>query len=157
MEPLNIYQRAAQIKRINTLMSACKLIPNRPDILALWGVARADDLSDAELLECGQFMEAAHRGKTTQAPEQVRRLRSQAMTLINRMGKYATPSDWSTVNRFLLQRKICGRLLYMLDASELRALVRKLRAIQDKRPAPTDVVTPNVIYYPLASSTNTVN
>ena len=50
---------------------------------------------------------------------------------------YASPEDWTKVNHFLLQRRICGRLLYMLDAHELQALVRKLRAIGDKKPATT--------------------
>jgi hypothetical protein len=152
------------IKRINTLMSACRLISNRPDILALWGVARADDLTDGELVECGRFMETAYRGKTTEAPEQIRRLRSQAMTLINRLGKYATPDDWTEVNRFLLQRKICGRLLYMLDAQDLGALIRKLRAIRDKRAASADIggTTKNtpasgVVFYPLMGSAGAPN
>lgn len=136
MEPLNIYEREARIKRIKTLISACRLRANRADIFALWGVGSPEELNDAQLLECGQFMEVAYRGKTTVPSGSVRRLRSLAMTLINRAGKYATPDDWSEVNRFLLQRKVCGRLLYMLAEPELEALIRKLRAIADKAKAP---------------------
>ena len=132
---LNAYPRQAKERRICTLMSACKLMPNRPDIMALWGVSCLDAMTDAQLIECGEFMEAAYVGKTTLAPEKIRRLRSQAMTVLNRIGKYASPADWTEVNRYLLQKKVCGRLLYMLGEQELRRLIRKLRAIADKKEA----------------------
>ena len=100
------FERGAKVRRINTLMSACRLIPNREDILALWDARSYDELTDNEIVALQAYMEFAHRAKTK-------------------------------VNRFLLQRRICGRLLYMLDAQELQALVRKLRAIGDKKPATT--------------------
>ena len=82
-------------------------------------------------------MEFAHRAKTIPASDAIRRLRSQVLAHLTKLGMYALPEDWTKVNRFLLQRRICGRLLYMLDAQELQALVRKLRAIGDKKPATT--------------------
>lgn len=130
-------ERCAKVRRINTLMSACRLIPNRADILSLWNVQGYDEMTDIEILELQAFMEVAHRAKTTPAPAQIRRLRSQVLALMTKIGMYATPEDWTKVNRFLLQRRICGRLLYMLDAPELHALVRKLRAIEAKKPAGT--------------------
>lgn len=137
MTPLTIFERCAKVRRINTLMSACRLIPNREDILALWNARSFDELTDAEVVELQAYMELAHRAKTTPAPEAIRRLRSQVLAHLTKIGMYASPEDWTKVNRFLLQKRICGRLLYMLDADELRALVRKLRAIHDKRPAQT--------------------
>ena len=118
MTPLTTLARGAKIRRINTLMSACRLIPNREDILALWDARSYDELTDEEIVALQAYMELAHRAKTTPAPD-------------------ASPEDWTKVNHFLLQRRICGRLLYMLDAHELQALVRKLRAIGDKKPATT--------------------
>lgn len=133
MEQLTEYQRVAKIKRINTLIYACRLTANRPDILALWGAKTFDDMTDSDLAQCGSFMEFAYRCKTTEPSPSLRKGRSQVMTLLNRAGKHATPHDWTEVNRYLLQRKICGRLLYMLDSVELAALIRKLRAIVDKQ------------------------
>lgn len=131
------FERTAKIRRINTLMSACRLIPNRADILALWNAARYDDLTDEEIVALQAYMELAHRTKTTPAPDDIRRLRSQVLAHLTKLGLYASPEDWPKVNRFLLQKRICGRLLYMLDASALQALVRKLRAIREKKPAMT--------------------
>lgn len=151
MEPLQDYERRAKIRRINTLISACKLTPNRPDLLQLWGAQEFEDLFDEELVEFGCFMEEAYRCRTTTPTDQVRRLRSQVLTHLNKLGKYVTANDWSVVNAYLLQKKICGRLLYMLSAEELQALVRKLRAIGDKSPieqapAPPTAGTDNTFY-----------
>lgn len=134
---MNELERGAKVRRINTLMSACRLVPNRPDILALWNATGYEELSDGELVEVQAFMEVAHRMKTTPAPEAIRRLRSQVLTHLMKIGVYTLPEEWAKVNRFLLQKRICGRLLYMLDTGELQALVRKLRAIRDKKPAVT--------------------
>lgn len=134
---LTILERGAKIRRINTLMSACRLIPNREDILALWDARSYDELTDEEIVALQAYMELAHRAKTTPAPDAIRRLRSQVLAHLTKLGMYASPEDWTKVNHFLLQRRICGRLLYMLDAHELQALVRKLRAIGDKKPATT--------------------
>ena len=131
------FERGAKVRRINTLMSACRLIPNREDILALWDARSYDELTDDESVALQADMEFAHRAKTTPASDAIRRLRSQVLAHLTKLGMYALPEDWTKVNRFLLQRRICGRLLYMLDAQELQALVRKLRAIGDKRPATT--------------------
>lgn len=131
------FERGAKLRRINTLMSACRLIPNRPDILAGWNVQCYDEMADAEIVELQAFMETAHRTKTTPASDGIRRLRSQVLTHLTKIGMYASPTDWARVNRFLLQKRISGKLLYMLDEPELKALVRKPRAIGDKKPSVT--------------------
>lgn len=150
MTPLTTLERCAKVRRINTLMSACRLIPNREDILALWDARNYDELTDEEILALQAYMELAHRMKTTPAPDNIRRLRSQVLAHLTKIGMYASPQDWTRINRFLLQRRICGKLLYMLDAAQLQALVRKLRAIHDKKPAttsrPSVQVTPIYIF-----------
>lgn len=130
---LSNYQRDAKSRRIATLLSACKLMSNRTDIMALWGVSCLDDMTDDQIVECADFMEAAYRGKTTPAPEDVRRLRSQVLAHLSELGKCAKPSEWREVNAYLLQKEICGKLLYMLSAEELRLLIRKLRSIEYKK------------------------
>ena len=44
------FERGAKVRRINTLMSACRLIPNREDILALWDARSYDELTDLSLI-----------------------------------------------------------------------------------------------------------
>ena len=105
MTPLTTLERGAKIRRINTLMSACRLIPNREDILALWDARTYDELTDEEIIQLQGFMELAHRTKTTPAPDNIRRLRSQVLAHMTKIGMYASPEDWQKVNRFLLQKR----------------------------------------------------
>ena len=133
MEYLPDYLRTAKIRRINQLLSACKLTANRSDVLALWGASDFEEMPDVCLEPCKEFLELAYKCRTTEPTEAVRRLRSQVMTLLNKLGKYAGPGDWTEVNRYLLQKRICGRLLYMLNEEGLKALIRRLRAIGDKK------------------------
>ena len=44
------FERGAKVRRINTLMSACRLLPNREDILALWDARNYDELTDDEIV-----------------------------------------------------------------------------------------------------------
>lgn len=133
MQPLSTEQRDVKTSQISRFIITCKLTANTPDILALWGAGSFDDMPDEHLTACVEFMEQADRCRRTPATEKVRRLRSQVLTLLNRLGKYATLNDWSAVNRYLLQKKICGKLLYMLNENELLTLVRKLRSIATKK------------------------
>ncbi len=111
MTPLTTLERGAKIRRINTLMSACRLIPNREDILALWDARTYDELTDEEIIQLQGFMELAHRTKTTPAPDNIRRLRSQVLAHMTKIGMYASPENWQKVNRFLLQKRICGHVI----------------------------------------------
>lgn len=70
-------------------------------------------------------MEFAHRAKTTPASDAIRRLRSQVLAHLTKLGMYALPEDWTKVNRFLLQRRICGRRS-ICSMLQTQALVRKL-------------------------------
>ena len=51
------FERGAKVRRINTLMSACRLIPNREDILALWDARSYDELTDDEIVALQAYME----------------------------------------------------------------------------------------------------
>lgn len=80
------FERGAKVRRINTLMSACRLIPNRTDILALWDARSYDELTDNEIVALQAYMEFAHRAKTTPATDAIRRLRSQVLAHLTKLG-----------------------------------------------------------------------
>lgn len=117
-------------------MSACKLTANRNDILGLWGVGQFDDLREEQLLELGLFMEDAYRGKTTNAPERTRMLRSQCLKRLTgapddpseKARGLGYPNEWVILNRAML--KYTRRLLYMLTDGELMAFHRQLCRIR---------------------------
>lgn len=117
-------------------MSACKLTGNRNDILGLWGVGHFDELSEEQLQELALFMEDAYRGKTTNAPERTRMLRSQCLKRLTgahddpneKARGLSYPNEWVILNRAML--KYTRRLLYMLSDAELMAFHRQLCRIR---------------------------
>ncbi len=64
-----------------------------------------------------------------EVPLSTRRLRSQVLDLLTQIGVYKTSSDWSSVNNYLMNKRIAGKLLPAMDETELKALIRKLKMI----------------------------
>jgi len=112
-----------------TLIYACKLKQNLPDICGLWGARNFDDMTDDALEECGDFMERAYRGRTTEPTKRVRSLRSLVLDLLTRMEVL----EWPARNAYLLNmRNGHKKLLYMMSQEELETLLPSLRAAEAK-------------------------
>lgn len=62
--------------------------------------------------------------------EELKRLRSGVLKRLQLHGVDTT--DWSRVNSFLVQPRIAGKLLFEMDANELRKLIAKLEQILRK-------------------------
>ncbi len=96
-----------------------------------YGVTSTADLNVGQLDELIRKYSADYNKPAT---DEIRKLRSQVMILLGRIGVYQNENDWYKVNRYLMDKRIAGKLLYqMKDESELQALIRKLRAIADKK------------------------
>jgi hypothetical protein len=103
----------------------------RKDIMKPYGVESTKDLTIEQLDELlKRFSSKYFR---TPPDAEGRRLRSIALTLLTRYGVYSTNDDWHQVNRFLMDRRIAGKLMYEMDTNDLNALIRKLRAMLDKK------------------------
>jgi hypothetical protein len=103
----------------------------RKDIMKPYGVESTKDLTIEQLDELlKRFSSKYFR---TPPDAEGRRLRSIALTLLTRYGVYSTNDDWHQVNRFLMDRRIAGKLMYEMDTTDLNALIRKLRAMLDKK------------------------
>ncbi len=63
------------------------------------------------------------------ASSEVRKQRSVVLTILTKMGIYVDSSSWSSVNDYLMDSRIAGKLLYEMDETELKALQIKLRSI----------------------------
>ena len=74
-------------------------------------------------------MKQAAASTSADAPE-MKRLRSAVLYRLQKHGVDTT--SWDAVNRFLGQKRIAGKLLYEMSASELMALVPKLEMILRK-------------------------
>lgn len=141
------------IKHIRTFLSACKLRNNLLDLLKRYNVESLDELSEEHAFELYKWLEVAHRAMTTEPTSEVRRLRSKVLTLLSVLG-VGKGNNWTAINAYLLQPKISGTLLYMMNATELRTLERKLYSIAEKatKPTPRPEAIPTPIYRPTQPS-----
>lgn len=129
--------RKAKVRRLRALWIKQGIDDMRDAILEPYGVHSTADLTEQQLDELLLRFNPAENPPQSEA---VRRMRSHCLTLINKMGIYATNDDWSQVNRFLLDPRIAGKPLYKLTFNELETLRKKLNSIIDKREKITRVV-----------------
>lgn len=89
--------------------------------------------------------EATHPGMTEEEYRaELRRLRSAVLKRIQRLG--IDTSDWTAVDRFCGDPRICGKCFAALRLDELRALLPKLEAIAGRKPSPAkhELVVPMI-------------
>lgn len=116
------------IRRFHAALSGAKMKAYKADLLSGYGVESTKDLTDEQAEELITRLNEMQTNRK-EAPPQVRRARSVVLTLLTAMGIYGDNSDWSRVNRYLMDKRIAGKLMYEMDLEELRALARKLRVI----------------------------
>ena len=125
-------KRTALIRRFHAALAKQGIMGHKEEILSGYGVEHTSELSDGDLKELverySQFGEDESR-KTKEVPAKVRSLRSDLLTVMNKLGVYVTNGDWGAVNNFCM--KHAGKLLYQMDASELRKALRQFNAILD--------------------------
>lgn len=122
-------------RKMHVLLEHLGIEHSKQYLLEGYGVGHANELSDIDLEDIVNRLTSmldAHAGRS--APE-LRRWRSILLSLLNKYGVYATNKDWSNVNRFLLNKKISGKLLYEMDIPEIQETCIRLRIIVSKREA----------------------
>lgn len=121
-------ERKQKIKRLRAIWIAQGIDHMRHDIIAPYGAKSTADLTHEQLDE---LIERFTQPEVVS--DEVRKLRSEALTILQKIGIYATNDDWERVNNYLLNPRIAGKMLYQMSGQELKALTRKLRAILDKQ------------------------
>lgn len=119
-------------KGFHVLMHQLGVMNNKEDILGAYGVDSTLELSEAELDELIFRLKQMKISRYEPTPA-MRKWRSNALIMINKLGVYADNNDWTRVNRFLLEPRIAGKLLYEMSVTELKALCEKLRIIERKQ------------------------
>lgn len=123
-----------QIARFHTLLSKTGLTANKADMLAGFEVNSTKDLTreQIEVLNT-RLQEILDEKSDEKTPLAIRRKRSTILDLLTQMGIYKGSSAWTAVNKFLLDPRIAGKLLYEMDEVELDKLARKLRLLKRKQ------------------------
>lgn len=122
--------RKAKVRRLRALWIKQGIDNMRDAILEPYGVHSTADLNEEQLDELLQRFNPADNPPPG---EFVRRMRSHCLTLLNKLGMYATNDDWTSVNRYLMDPRIAGKPMYKLSGKELETLRKKLNSILDKQ------------------------
>ncbi|MDP2723172.1 MAG: hypothetical protein Q8O72_10470 [Bacteroidales bacterium] len=125
----NETERKVQVRRLRAIWIKQGVDKYRESILEAYDVTSTADLSLSQLNELITIYSAR---QTNQVSPLVRKLRSQALNTLTMMGILRN-NNWDDVNEFLMDKRVCGRLMYELNEQELVLLNRKLHAIADKR------------------------
>lgn len=120
-------ERRQKAKRLRALWITQGIDNYREAILEPYGVTSTADLDHDQLDDLIANYTASTGSDAV--PETTRKLRSQVLTLLQKLGVYATNDDWHSVNRYLMNPRIAGKLLYQMNDTEMKALTRKLWAI----------------------------
>lgn len=117
------------MKKLHAMLNELALMGQKEALLDGYGVTSAAHLTDDDLQHLIGRLQQMKDAR--QAP--LRRMRSDVLTTLTLMGIYRTNADWPRVNAYIQQPRIGGKLLYDMNADELRALNTKLRIIMQKQ------------------------
>jgi hypothetical protein len=121
------------LKRLHAALRGAGLTDHKDAMLESYGVSSSKDLTEAQCAELVQRLNASQRGRKP-ASDEIRQARSRVLLQAERYGVYdssvkSSAERWKPFNRFMLDNRIAGKLLYQLGLDELRALERKLRKL----------------------------
>ena len=121
----------AKIVQFHAMLAKLGALESKDDIKAAYGVDSIKDLTERQLDEVIANLQRGMYGGDTN--KLIRSWRSYVLTQLNRCGVYVTNDDWSRVNNYLLDSRICGKLLKDCNLQELKDLHKKLLAIANKK------------------------
>jgi len=123
--------RVILYKKMHAMLGELGIAYSKEFLLEGYGVASTKELSDADLSDLVEKLSDMKRQKSVN--EILRKLRSENLCILQRMGIYTNNESWHRVNAFLLDPKIAGKLLYKMTTNELIQLKTKLHAIESKK------------------------
>ena len=125
-----IKQHKQKVQQLRAVWISLGIDTMRKQVLARYGVESTAHLSDEQLDVLLHEFSAQYQSEPTPGE---RRLRSQVMVLLTRYGVYKTDQDWHNANRFLMNARIAGKLLFQMSVAEMQVLTRKLHKLCDER------------------------
>jgi len=121
--------KGEKVRKLRAIWIKLGADQHRDVILARYGVSSTKDLTEVQLDTL--IAEFTALSNQRDSPKDIRVARSVVIKLLDQMGIYS-PDNWESVNTYLLNPKIAGKLLYELNLEELKKLALKLRSIKGK-------------------------
>lgn len=119
-----------KIKVFHSLLHYSHMKHAKDDLLAGYNVESSLDLNDKELDQLIDYLKSIINKKDQEVSEQKRKLMHQCLKIMSDIG--INTQEWNDVNKFMLNKHVCGRHLYELNEQDLIAFKRKLYAIRKK-------------------------
>lgn len=117
-------------KLFNILLVRTHQMDAKDHILAGQGVESTKELTESQLDDLISWANSLINDKHEQVSKEVRSWRSKCLRIMKDCG--VNTQDWSAVNRFMLDSRVCGKHLYELKTvAELKKLHRKLHSISE--------------------------
>ena len=128
------------IRRFHAALATQGIMEHKESIISPYGVESTTELTIDQLKELVASYSLDTRQQRANAPADIRTLRSDILTTLNKMGIYVVNNDWSSVNNYMMDKRIAGKMLWQLNKEELLALRKKLHSIFSKlMDASTDI------------------
>jgi hypothetical protein len=118
------------IKQMHAMMAKKGLMHLKPDILGVFEVESTKDLTYEQLETVIMWL------NETDSEYELRQKRSVVLYWLGRLGiKGSKQEGWDDVNRYLMQPRIAGKMLYEMSVKELDECTARLRMIHSKAEA----------------------
>ncbi len=127
------------IRRLHAAMANTGDSYIKDEIKQVYGVRSTTEMSEYEINEAIRVINARTGYYQALRNEDMRLWRSKILSALQSMGIYAHEGDFGTVNAFLTDRRVAGKLLYEMSFDELKACYRRIQMIK-KRETDTAVM-----------------
>lgn len=117
------------IRQFHAALAKQGIIVHKESIVAGYGAESTAELNIDQLKELVAKYSTGERSKRADDPADIRALRSDILTLLNKLGIYVTGNNWDAVNSFCLDK--AGKLLYQMNKEELVKARKQFNSILD--------------------------
>ena len=121
--------KRALIRQFHAALAKQGIMDYKSDIVGRYNVESTTELSKEQLRELVDEYTSYNRQVDN---AKIRAMRSEILTVLNKLGIYVNNTDWTAVNAYLMDKRIAGKLLWQMDESELLKLRNKLHGIFTK-------------------------
>lgn len=117
------------IRNFHAALATQGILDHKESIVSGYGVESTTELNIDQLKELVAKYSTGERSKRADDPADIRTLRSDILTVLNKLGIYVTGNNWDAVNSYCLDK--AGKLLYQMNKEELVKARRQFNSILD--------------------------
>lgn len=120
-------KKKSLIRIFHAILAKQGILKWKEQIIGYYGVAHTTELTTEQLQEL--VNEYGQQKLKQPDTARIRTLRSDILTLCNKLGVYVTNNDWTKVNAFMMDKRIAGKQMWQMTEEELVTCRKKLNSI----------------------------